>query len=120
MMALSKCESVPTSTVHSIAEQLKSKKAQVFLLDEAFKIVALADLELKQYTLQNNVGNFIACVVFSELKFSHACLFEQKQAIEGGSFIYRRSSFLPEMVQKQHFIQAFTNAFGDNFNKTLV
>lgn len=101
----------PQTSIDFLKNHLKERAKDTnsepsFLFDHALKVVHLSNYISDRYELQENAGDWMACAIFSNNLFSHVVLFEMQRKTEKGSFIYKRSSFLPEMVGKCDFLQA--------------
>jgi hypothetical protein len=81
-----------------------------FFFDEKFCLRACVERIDKRYSLKENGGDWLALAVFCDKVFQYAELFEYQSADKDGFSLYKRTSYLAEMVGKSEFMKTLTQA----------
>ena len=73
-------------------------------------LVTEFDVDTKRYHIKVSTDNWLAAVILSNGVYSKPILYEKIEDLSVGS-LYKRSSFLPEMVEKRCFFRLFKPIF---------
>jgi hypothetical protein len=88
-----------------------STKTESVFYNEKCVCVATSTHDSKRHALSDNHGDWLVAALLVNNVFKWVTLYEYDYKLESGQHVYKRSSFLPEMVGKTDFLGAIEKIY---------